>query len=102
MQFVIGIGESSVTAALNPSSTLASSASLANASAALGEGIKPSAIVGVPTLLSLLEGLGLTEDPSIAPLAPYLRAISSVYAGSRNLAGDAQRLRIVADLREGG
>jgi len=101
-KFVIGLGESSVTAALNPSSTLASSASVANAGAALGEGIKPSAIVGVPTLLSLLEGLGLTEDPSIAPLLPYLRAISSVFAGSRNLAGDAQRLRIVADLREGG
>jgi len=101
-KFVIGLGEASVTAALNPSSTLASSASVANASAALGEGLKPSAIVGVPTLLSLLEGLGLTEDPSIAPLVPYLRAISSVYAGSRNFAGDAQRLRIVADLREGG
>jgi len=99
---VIGLGEASVTAALNPSSTLASSASVANASAALGEGLKPSAIVGVPTLLSLLEGLGLTEDPSIAPLVPYLHAISSVYGGSRNLGGDAQRLRIVADLREGG
>jgi hypothetical protein len=101
-KFVIGLGEASVTAALNPSSTLASSASVANASAGLGEGLKPSAIVGVPTLLSLLEGLGLTEDPSIAPLVPYLHAISSVYGGSRNLGGDAQRLRIVADLREGG
>ena len=44
--------------------------------------------------------MGLTEDATLAPLLPYLRAISSVYAGSRDLGGGAQRLRAVVELRE--
>jgi hypothetical protein len=58
--------------------------------------------VQVPTLVGLLEALGLTEDATIAPLVPYLRAISSVYAGGRDLGGGVQRLRVVVDLREAG
>jgi len=101
-KFVLGLGASSVTTALQPTSTLGGVAVAATAGAALGEGIKPSAILQVPTLVSLLEAIGLTEDATIAPLVPYLRALSSVYAGSRDLGGGAQRLRVVVDLREGG
>jgi hypothetical protein len=101
-KFVIGLGEASVTTALHPTSTLGAVAAGATAEAALGEGIKPSAILQVPTLLSVLEGVGLTEDATIAPLLPYLRALSSVYAGGRDLGGGAQRLRVVVGLREGG
>jgi hypothetical protein len=100
-KLVLGLGEASVTAALHPTSTLGGIATAASAAAALGEGIKPSTIVQVPTLVSLLEAVGLTEDATIAPLIPYLRATSSVYAGSRDLGGGAQRLRVVIELREG-
>ena len=101
-KFVLGLGEASVTTVLQRSTTLGGVAAAASAAAALGEGIKPSALLQVPTLLSLLEGVGLTEDATLAPLLPYLRAISSVYAGSRDLGGGAQRLRVVVELREGG
>ncbi len=64
-KFVIGLGEASVTAALHPTSTL-SAPRVASAAATLGEGIQPSLIVDFPTLLSLLEGVGLSEDPTIS------------------------------------
>ena len=62
-KFVIGLGEASVQDALKPSSTLLSAASTSTAASTLGEGIRPSAIVEFAPLLSLLEGVGLSEDP---------------------------------------
>ncbi|HEX7610067.1 MAG TPA: DUF3352 domain-containing protein, partial [Solirubrobacteraceae bacterium] len=53
-KFVLGLGEASVTDALHPSSTLASAPARQTAATALGEGIEPSIIFEVPTLLSLL------------------------------------------------
>jgi hypothetical protein len=101
-KFVVGVGAASVTAALQPASTLRGSSSLGGASALLGEGMQPSALVQVPTLVGVLEGVGLTEDASVAPLLPYLRALTTVTAGSRSLGGGAQRVRLVARLRQGG
>src|SRR4029077_1686136 len=56
-KFVMGLGESSVTTALNPPSTLSGAPSYGTAAAALDEGIQPSLMVEFPTLLSLLEGV---------------------------------------------
>jgi hypothetical protein len=97
-KFVIGLSEASVTAALNPSGTLSSSAPYSAASTALGEGIRPSLSLDVPTFLGLLEGLGLSEEPSISKLVPYLRSLTTVSGGGRSLGEGAQRLRIVAAL----
>ena len=97
-KFVIGLSEASVTAALNPSSTLSSSAPYSAASTALGEGIRPSLSLDVPTFLGLLEGLGLSEEPSISKLVPYLRSLTTVSGGGRSLGEGAQRLRVVAGL----
>ena len=55
-----------MSAALNPTATLAGSERAQAAAHALGEGIQPSLIVEVPTLLALLEGLGLTETEQLA------------------------------------
>jgi hypothetical protein len=101
-KFVLGLAEVSVSAALAPSSTLASSASRSVAATALGEGIQPSLMLDVPTLVSLLEGVGLTEDPSIAPAVPYLRASSSVSGGARAAGGEVQRFRLVLGLQSSG
>ncbi len=49
-KFVLGIGEASVAAALDPSSTLAAAAPRTAAAAALGEGTQPSMIVELPDL----------------------------------------------------
>jgi hypothetical protein len=98
-KFVIGLGEASVGAALSPPSTFASASSYAAAAAQLGEGMQPSLIVQLPTLLSLLEGIGLTEDPTIHALVPFGRALTTVAAGTKSTGGGIRRARLVAALR---
>jgi len=99
-KFVLGLGEASVEAALNPSSTLAGAASRSAAASTLGEGAQPSLILDFPTLLSLLEGVGLTEDPSISSFVPYLRSATTLAGGGHNLGGEVQRFRLVLGLAQ--
>ncbi len=101
-KFVIGLAEASVTAALQPSSTLASSPTRSQAATSLGEGIQPSLIVDFQTFLSLLEGFGLNEDPAISHLVPLMRASSTLAGGAKSLGGEVQRLRLVLGLQPGG
>jgi hypothetical protein len=104
-KFVIGLGEPSVTAALSPSSPLsgaASTASTAAAASTLGEGIQPSVLVDFPTLLTLLEGAGLSEDPTISALLPYLRSLTTLSGGGKPLGNGVERFRFVVGLRSGG
>jgi Protein of unknown function (DUF3352) len=98
-KFVIGIGEASVQAALNPSSSLSGAAAYATASAVL-DGAHPSVIVDFPTLLGLLEGVGLSEDPTIAPFVPYLRSLTTLSGGAVSAAGGVERLRLVLGLQQ--
>jgi hypothetical protein len=99
-KFVLGIGEASVKAALEPPNTLAGSAPASSAAAAVGEGTQPSLIVGFPTLVTLLEGLGLTEDPAISKFVPYLRAVSGLAGGGHSLGGEVERFRLVFSLQQ--
>jgi hypothetical protein len=101
-KFVIGLGEASVQDALKPSSTLLSAASTSTAASTLGEGIRPSAIVEFAPLLSLLEGVGLSEDPSISHVLPYLRSLSTIVGGGKSLGGGIERYRLVAGLQSSG
>ncbi len=98
-KFVVGLGEQSVRAVLDPSSTVSGSAPYGTATAALGAGFQPSVIVDFPTLLGLLEGVGLSEDPSVSPFVPYLRSLSTLSAGGRDLGGGIERLRLVVGLQ---
>ncbi len=98
-KFVIGIGEASVTAALNPSSQLSGAEAYGTASAAL-DGHRPSVIVDFPTLLGLLEGVGLNEDPTIAPLVPYLRSLTTLSAGGASAGGEVERFKLVLGLQQ--
>ena len=98
-KFVIGLGESSIAAALNPSSTLSSAPSRAAASASLGEGIQPSVSLDFPTLLGLLESVGLSEDPSISPFVPYLRSLTTLAGGGKSVGEGVERFRLVVGLR---
>ncbi|HXW58775.1 MAG TPA: DUF3352 domain-containing protein [Solirubrobacteraceae bacterium] len=101
-KFVIGLAEASVTAALRPASTLSSAATRSNASAMLGEGIQPSVIINFQTLLSLLEGFGLNEDPAISRFLPLMRASTTLAGGAKQLDGEVQRLRLVLGLAPAG
>lgn len=100
-KFVLGFAEASVRDALHPASTLASAPPRAAAVAVLGEGIQPSLMLDFPTLLSLLEGVGLTEDPSISGLVPYVHAATTLSAGARTSGGEVQRFRLVLGLQGG-
>jgi hypothetical protein len=97
-KFVVGLGQASVSAALSPPSTLSGSPSAKAAAGALGEGIEPSLILAVPTLVSLLEGLGLTEGSGISGLTPYLHAVTTVSGGARSLGGGVERVKVVLGL----
>ena len=98
-KFVIGLGEPSIAAALNPSSTLAGAASRAAASASLGEGIQPSVTLDFPTLVGLLESVGLSEDPSVSPFVPYLRSLTTLAGGGKSVGAGVERFRLVVGLR---
>ena len=100
-KFVIGLGTASISAALAPPSTLSSSATYSAAQSALGEGIAPSISVDFTTFVSLLEGVGLAEDPTIAPALPYLRASTTLSGGGKSLGEGSQRLRLVLGLISG-
>jgi hypothetical protein len=101
-KFVLGIGEASVQAALAPPSTLAVAAPRTAAAADLGEGIQPSMIVSFPTFLTLLEGIGLSEDPSIVKFVPYLRSATTLAGGGREVGGGIDRFRLALGLQAGG
>lgn len=101
-KFVIGLGEQSVEAAMHPSSTLSGAASFGSSGAALGEGIQPSVIVEFPTLLGLLEGVGLSEDPAVSPFVPYLRSLGTLSGGGKSLPGGIERFRLVLGLQGSG
>jgi len=98
-KFVIGIGEASVETALNPSSTLSGAAAYGTASAVL-DGAHPSVIVDFPTLLGLLEGVGLSEDPTISPFVPYLRSLTTLSGGTTSAPGGVERFRLVLGLQQ--
>jgi hypothetical protein len=101
-KFVIGLGEASVQDALHPSSTLSSAASSSVAATTAGVGARPSLTVDFPTLLSLLEGVGLSEDPSISKVLPYLRSLTTLAGAGTNLGGGIERFRLVAGLQQTG
>ena len=66
---------------------------------AVGEGATPTIAVNVGSLLTLLEGVGLSEDPSVSPFVPYLRASTTLSGGGKSLAGGIERLRLVLGLQ---
>jgi Protein of unknown function (DUF3352) len=101
-KFVIGLGEASVQDALKPSSTLLTAASTSTAAGTLGEGIRPSVLVEFAPLLTLLEGVGLAEDPGISHVLPYLRSLTTLVGGGKSLGSGIERYRLVAGLQRSG
>ncbi len=101
-KLVIGLGEASAAEALSPSSTLGSAASHQAAESTLGNGIQPNVMLDFPTLLSLLEGIGLTQDPTLAPVLPYLRSATTLDGGGYELSGEIDRYRLVLGLSQSG
>jgi hypothetical protein len=59
-------------------------------------------IVDFPTLLGLLEGIGLSEDPTIAPFVPYLRSLTTLSGGGTSIGNGVERFRLVLGLQQTG
>jgi Protein of unknown function (DUF3352) len=95
-KFVLGLGQASVQSALAPSSTLSTSPAYTTATSTLG-GIEPSLIVEFPTMLGFLEGLGLTSNPGVSNLVPYLKSLGTLTAGATGQGG-VERFRLVFGL----
>ena len=101
-KLVIGLGEASAAEALNPSSTLGNAPSHQAAETTLGESTQPNVMLDFPTLLSLLEGIGLTSDPTLAPVLPYLHAATTLDGGGHELSDEMDRYRLVLGLSQSG
>ena len=56
-------------------------------------------ILDVPTLLSLLEGVGLTEAPSISKFIPYLRSVTTLAGAGHSLGNEVERFKLVLGLQ---
>ncbi len=98
-KFVLGLGAPSIQEALHPQSTLSGSASYQTATAALGQGAKPSVIVEFPTLVGLLDSVGLSQAPGISTIVPYLQALGTLVAGGEQLGNGVKRSRVVLGLQ---
>jgi hypothetical protein len=59
-------------------------------------------VFSVPTLVALLEGVGLTEEPALSKALPYLRAITTVSGGGHQLGGEVERFKLTVGLRPAG
>ncbi|HEV2997534.1 MAG TPA: DUF3352 domain-containing protein [Solirubrobacteraceae bacterium] len=103
-KLVIGLGPASAQEALSPTSTFAGSTYYHEAAATLGQGIQPSAFVSFPTMLALLEGLGLGQGQgTLAQLTPLLHSLNTLNAGgAESLAGGVRRARVVLTLQPTG
>lgn len=97
-RLVIGLGPESIQGALSPASPLASSSLYGAATSAIG-GTKPSVIADFPMALELVEGLGLSESPAVAPVLGKLRSLGTLAGGLQGLGGGVLRLHLVADLQ---
>ncbi|MGO8905668.1 MAG: DUF3352 domain-containing protein [Solirubrobacteraceae bacterium] len=101
-KFVIGLGEPSVTTALNPPNRWSGSGSYNAAGAVLGEGIQPSLSLDFPTFVGLLEAVGLGEGPTISKLLPAARTLTMLSGGGKSLGGGIERFRMVVGLQQTG
>ncbi|HEY7962213.1 MAG TPA: DUF3352 domain-containing protein [Solirubrobacteraceae bacterium] len=102
-KLALGLGPASVQEALSPASTLSSSAAYSAAAATLGHGIQPSVVVDFPTMLSLIEALGLTQAQGVSGIVPYLQSLTTLSAGGgQSLGGGVKRARVVLGLTQTG
>lgn len=98
-RFAIGIGAASVQEALNPSTTLAEAPAYHSAAATLGHGLQPSLLVEFPTMVTLIETLGLSQTAGISGVLPYLQSLTTLTAGGgESLGGGVTRARVVLGL----
>src|SRR5436190_848056 len=98
---VVGLGQDSVNAALNPARPLPSSGRFKAAAGALGSGISPELYLDFQPLASLFEIPGVITDPQFGQVKPYLERLNYLVAGTGE-SGGRVLVRIALGVRSGG
>jgi hypothetical protein len=99
-RFAIGIGPASVQEALSPSTTLANSPNYQAAAVTLGHGLQPSFLIEFPTLVSLIETLGLGQAEGLSTALPTLHSLATLTGGGGEALGNGvTRARVVLGLQ---
>jgi hypothetical protein len=99
-RFAIGLGPASVQEALSPASTLSTSAAYQAAATTLGHGLQPSVLIEFPTLVTLIETLGLNQTAGISAAFPTLQSLRTLMAGGGEPLGNGvTRARVVLGLQ---
>jgi hypothetical protein len=104
-RFIVAVTEAALREALNPSSTLADTGAFRIARQTLGHlGDAPSFFLNTPTLLSLVERLGLGTDTTYLDVKPYLDVLGPIIASQnaiheRGGRGVGRKSRIALGLR---
>ena len=94
----IGLNPKALSDVAAPTDKLGDAGSFDSASSALGDGIRPSVLVDFPTVVQLLEGIGLGNNPDYKKAKPYLDAIGVISAGGKH-EGDTSKARLAVGLR---
>jgi hypothetical protein len=97
-RFSVGLNPQALTDVAEPKDRLADSRTYATASTLLGRGVRPVALLDTPTMVGLLESLGLGFTHQFSVVKPYLDAFGVIAAGARR-DGDVVHARVAAALR---
>lgn len=97
---VAGLGAGSVDRALSPPSSLGDSATFKAATSSLGSEIVPSFYLDFQPIAGLLSLPGVSTDPNLERVKPYLDRLDYVIAGAGS-AGGRKMVRIVLGVRAG-
>jgi hypothetical protein len=97
-RFSIGINPQAMSDVLAPSSTFGESETYEKASDSLGGELRPIFVLDFPSVVSLLEGFGLSGNEDYAKVKPYLDAYGTIAVGSAH-DGDVARFALAVGLR---
>jgi len=91
---VVALGTTSLNDALASSGRLSATSGYSTATADLGSGIQPDAIIDLPAIVALLKNLGAASGATASKALPYLERLGTVALGS-GTAGGERHVRIV-------
>jgi hypothetical protein len=97
-RFSAGVNPEALTAVNAPAKTFGDSEAYANATKSLGGELRPVFVLDFPSVVSLLEGFGLSNNPGFAKVKPYLDAYGSIAVGTVH-DGDVSRFALAVGLR---
>jgi hypothetical protein len=97
-RFSIGINPQAMADVLAPEKTFGDSETYDRANDVLGGDVRPLFVLDFPSVISVIEGFGLTENPDYAKVKPYLDAYGTIAFGSAH-DGDVARYAFGVGLR---